>query len=438
MLSKDVNDLITQTGAGTPCGRLMRHYWQPAALSDELQGRRPVVPVRLLGEDLVLYRSRQGQLGLIGRHCPHRGADMCYGRLEDAGLRCAFHGWLFDESGQCLEQPAEEEGSELHKKVTTPAYPVIERAGIVWAYMGDGAPPALPELDCFVAPDSHVFAFKGFMACNWLQALEVGIDPAHASFLHRYLQDEDPAESYGKQFRDKTIGADMPMTRILREYPRPEINVERTAYGLRLIALRNLDNQGMHVRVTNQIFPHAIAIPMSPTMTITQWHVPVDDETSYWYAIFTSFGEAVDKARMRAQRLELYELPDYKPRLNRSNNWGYDPDEQETATYTGMGMDINVHDQWAVESPGAIFDRTKENLARSDVGIAAYRQILRQAISAAAEGGALPMDLRNGDGGTIKGPAVMDTIGSLEDWQQVWKARDRERRERSGWAPDPW
>ena len=324
-----------------------------------LQGPRPVKPVKLLGEDLVLFRDEQDRYGLIERHCAHRGADLAFGRREHGGLRCAFHGWLFDVSGQCLETPAEPADSVLCKGIRQRAYPVVENSGILWAYLGEGTPPAFPEIDCFVAPDSHTFAFKGHINCNWLQALEVGIDPSHASFLHRFFEDEDTSSAYGKQFRGASAGTDMPMTKILREYDRPIINVEHTEYGLRLIALREIDDQRTHVRVTNQLFPHGFVIPMSTEMTITQWHVPVDDENCYWYAIFTSYAAPVDKARMRDQRLELYELPDYRSRKNKSNDYGFDPHEQATATFTGMGADINVHDQWAVESMGAIQDRTQ-------------------------------------------------------------------------------
>ena len=340
----------------------MRMYWQPAALVDELQGPRPVRPVKLLGENLVLFRDEEGRYGLIDRHCAHRGADLAFGRLENGGLRCAFHGWLFDVAGQCLETPAEPKDSQLCQGIKQRAYPVVEKSGILWAYLGEGEPPAFPEIDCFVAPDSHTFAFKGHINCNWLQALEVGIDPAHASFLHRFFEDEDTSTAYGKQFRGASAGSDMPMTKILREYDNPIINVEHTEYGLRLIALREIDEERTHVRVTNQLFPHGFVIPMSTEMTITQWHVPVDDENCYWYAIFTTYSTPVDKKKMRDQRLELYELPDYKSRKNKTNDYGFDPHEQATATYTGMGTDINVHDQWAVESMGAIQDRTNEHL----------------------------------------------------------------------------
>ena len=175
MMSQELNDSLTRVGRGTDAGEVLRRYWQPAALSVELDTKRPVVPVRLLGEDLVLFRDEQGKLGLIQRHCPHRGADMCFGRLEDNGLRCPFHGWHFDRTGQCVEQPAEPEGSRMHEKIKARAYQVVERAGIVWAYMGPGEAPAFPALDCFAAPDTHVFAFKGLWECNWLQALEVGM-----------------------------------------------------------------------------------------------------------------------------------------------------------------------------------------------------------------------------------------------------------------------
>ena len=302
MLSAEQNDLITRTGPATPAGTLMRRYWQPAALVDELSGNRPVKPVRLLGESLVLFRDDKGRYGLIERACPHRGTDLAFGRLEDGGLRCAFHGWLFDVEGKCLETPAEPEGSRMCANIRQKAYPVVEKSGVLFAYMGPGEPPAFPHFDCFTAPDSHTFAFKGMIDCNWLQSLEVGIDPAHTSFLHRFFHDEDPRQGYGKLFRDTSIDSDLPMTRIMREFPRPQIDVEPTDYGMRIVTMRRISDARTHVRVTNLVFPHAFVIPMSSEMTITQWHVPIDDIRHYWYAIFTSFGAPVNKDEMRRQR----------------------------------------------------------------------------------------------------------------------------------------
>jgi len=434
MISQHLNDSLTRVGPGSDAGEVLRRYWQPAALSDELMTGRPVVPVRLLGEDLVLFRDSGGELGLIGRHCPHRGADMCYGRLEDNGLRCPFHGWHFDRTGQCVEQPGEPEGSRMHEQIRSTSYPVVEKNGIVWAYMGPGTPPTFPNFDCFRAPSTHVFAFKGLWQCNWLQALEVGIDPAHASFLHRFLQDEDPADSYGKQFRDKAANTEIPMTKLLRDFPRPEINVDETDYGLRLTALRHLGDGRTHVRVTNQIFPEAICIPMSREMTITQWHVPVDDHNCYWFSMFTSFGDPVNKTLMREQRLKEHRLPDYAPLKNAANNYGYDPDEQANETYTGMGLDINVHDQWAVESMGAIQDRTQEHLGKTDVGIIRYRRMLRAAIDAVKSGRDDDLPMRNGtDPAAIFGPVSNDSIAEGGDLAAATRDSDFARRSGCAW-----
>jgi phenylpropionate dioxygenase-like ring-hydroxylating dioxygenase large terminal subunit len=434
MMSQEQNDLITRVGPKTAAGKLMRMYWQPAALVEELETGRPIKAVRLLGENFVLFRDEKGRYGLMDRDCPHRGADLAFGRLESGGLRCAFHGWLFDVTGQCLETPAEPASSSLCKNIKQRSYPVAEKGGVLWAYLGEGEPPAFPEIDCFAAPQQYTFAFKGLFECNWLQALEVGIDPAHASFLHRFFEDEDTSASYGKQFRSASADSDMPMTKVLREYDRPIIKVEHTEYGLRVIALREIDGERTHVRVTNQLFPHAFVIPLSTEMTITQWHVPVDDEKCYWYAIFTSYSNPVDKKKMREQRLELYELPEYRSRKNKTNDYAFDPHEQATETYTGMGTDINVHDQWAVESMGAIQDRTREHLGQSDKAIIQYRRLLRQEIDKVASGGKPLMLRESASARSIQGPATMDGIGPTKGWETYWVEVDVKRRRGAPWA----
>ena len=434
MMDAAQNEAMTRVAADRPAGKLLRHYWQPVALVEELVGERPVKPVRILGEELVLFRGEDGGYGLLERHCPHRGADLAFGRLEDGGLRCTFHGWLFDATGRCRETPAEPPESRLCTNVRQTAYPVEARNGVLFAYLGPGAPPAMPSFDCFVAPEAYTFAFKGLIECNWLQALEVGIDPAHASFLHRFFQDEDPAAAYGRQFRAASANSAMPMTRVLREFTRPQIDVEATDFGLRIFALRELGPAETHVRVTNLVFPQAFVIPLSAEMTITQWHVPVDDYSCYWYAIFTSFGEPVDKAAMREQRLALYELPDYRPRLNRANNYGFDAAEQKTATFTGMGADINVHDTWAIESQGRIQDRTREHLGHSDKAIVRYRRMLREAIAKAAAGETPPMVFGAAEAARIRGPITVDGIAARDSWQDYWRDSDSRRRRGSRWA----
>ena len=427
MISAEQNELMTRIGPGTPAGTLLRQYWQPVALVEELQGARPAKPVRVFSEDLVLYRASNAYR-LLQRHCPHRGADLAYGRIEPDGLRCSFHGWKFDASGRCVETPAEPEGSRLCEHIKTVSYPVIEKSGILFAYLGAGEPPAFPAFDCFVAPDAYTFAFKGYWDCNWLQALEVGIDPAHASWLHKYFEDEDPEASYGKQFRGRPADSDLPITKVLREYDRPEIHVEKSAWGMLLQTLRRISDAQTHVRVTNILFPQAFVIPMNAEMTITQFHVPVDDVGCYWYSIFTSFGAPVDKETMRAQRLKTYPAPDYKPILSRENSWGFDAEEQRTKTFTGMGFDINIHDQFACESQGPIADRTRENLGTTDKGIVLYRRLLVDAIHKLQKGERPPfLD------GALSGPPTIDGIGPTANMDQYWKDADRQRRQNARW-----
>jgi phenylpropionate dioxygenase-like ring-hydroxylating dioxygenase large terminal subunit len=429
------NARVCLTGAAEPAGKLMRLYWQPVALAEELAGPRPVKALRIMGQDMVLFRDEAGRLGLLDRACPHRGADLAFARREQGGLRCPFHGWLFDVEGRCLEMPAEPAGSRYCERIRQGSYPVREINGLVFAYLGAGAPPALPDFDCFIAPASHSFAFKGFMDCNWLQALEVGIDPAHASFLHRFEEDESTdATAYGRQFRAASIDSNIPMTTLLREYPRPRIDVEPAEFGLRLLTRRELNARQTHLRVTNLLFPNAFVIPMSSEMTITQWHVPVADGSNYWFALFTSFAAPVDKEQMRRQRLELYELPDYTPRLNRANNWGYDPEEQRTKTYTGMGFDINVHDQWACESLGPIADRTREHLGTSDKAIIAYRRLLLRSIEQMERGETPVMVLDRAAASAMTGPASMDAIAPAEGWESYWREVDRRRRAAAPWS----
>ena len=433
MISAEQNERMTRVGPGTPAGKLLRRYWQPVALLDEMQGARPVKAVRVLGEDWVLFKSNN-KYGLIDRHCAHRGADLAYGRLEDGGLRCSFHGWLYDVAGKCLETPAEPEASRLCEHIRLRACPVVEKSGVLFAYLGADEPPAFPNFDCFVAPPEYTFAFKGYWDCNWLQALEVGIDPAHASFLHRYFEDEDTATSYGRQFRGRPTDSKLPISKVLREYDRPEISVARADYGIRLLTLRRIDEQKTHGRATHVVFPNAFVIPMNAEMTITQWHVPVDDTGCYWYAIFTSFTAPVDKKTMREQRLKTYPAPDYKPIFNRDNGWGFNAEEQRRQTYTGMGFDINIHDQWACESPGRIADRTKENLGTTDRGIVLYRRLLLDAIQKAAKGERTLMMLDAAQAAALTGPPAIDGVGPTGRWEEYYREADAARRNRAPWA----
>jgi phthalate 4,5-dioxygenase len=318
---------------------------------------------------------------------------------------------------------------------------LIEKAGVLFGWFGpEGSPPPpFPLLDCFEAPASHSFAFKGLWHCNWLQAFEVGIDPAHASYLHRFFNDASLEDSYGKQFRGASAGdvggERWPMTRVMREFGQPEISFTEQPYGFQLTALRKMTAELAHVRVTNAVFPQTFVIPLSETMTITQMHVPVDDTRNYWFAFFTSFDSPVDKATMRRQRLDAVTLPDYIPRSGRHNQWGFNAEEQQSRTYLGMGEDdINVHDQWACESMGAIQDRTREHLGTTDKVIMANRRLLLQAIDTVAAGGTAPGIADPAQLPAIHGPDTVDGIAPAEGWQAWWQAAVRAKREGAPWS----
>ncbi len=459
-MKADQNERITRIGPQTPCGNLMRHYWQPVALVDEFNplldpamALRPVKAVRLLGQDLVLFKNQstalaapdQAEWALLDRDCPHRGADLSFARFEPGAqgsrLRCPFHGWQFDASGQCTETPAEPLGSKLCERVKQRSYPVIEKNGLLFAWMGPlgSTPPPLADFDCFNAPESHTFAFKGLWNCNWLQAFEVGIDPAHASFLHRFFEDQSLDEAYGRQFRGASAGTldgeRLPMTRVMREFDRPDISFEATDYGMQLTTLRPLNAEQTHVRVTNAIFPSTFVIPLSEHITITQFHVPIDDTHNYWYALFTSFTAPLDKEKMRQQRLQAIDLPDYIPKSGKHNQWGFNAEEQRTRTYLGMGEDdINVHDQWACESMGPIQDRTREHLGTTDKVIMHHRRELLKAIDTVENGGMPPGVADPVKAAQVRGPDTVDGIAPANACAIFWRETATAKRAGAPWA----
>jgi hypothetical protein len=319
----------------------------------------------------------------------------------------------------------------------------MEQSGVLFAWMGEeGKAPPFPKFDCFAAPSSHVFAFKGMWQCNWLQAFEVGIDPSHTSFLHRFLNDESLEgigdNPGGKQFRSASAGEfkgeRWPMTRIMREFCQPEISFEQKPWGLQLTTLRPMTEDLTHVRVTHEIFPQTFVIPLSETLTITQMHVPIDDTHTYWYSFFTSFAGPVDKQAMRNQRTQYIPPPLYIPKSGRHNDWGFNPQEQRESTYLGMGEDdINVHDQWAVESMGAIQDRTREHLGTTDKVIMANRRILLQAIATVQAGGSAPFMADPAESAHQQGPDTVDGIAPAGTWGTWWKAQAQAKRDGAPW-----
>jgi phthalate 4,5-dioxygenase len=381
MITEQENNLLTQIGPRTPCGELMRRYWQPVALSEELPRDSAPLKVRIFGEDLVLFRDDQGRPGLLGLHCSHRGADLSYARVEDGGLRCLYHGWLYDVCGKVLEQPGEPDGGANRHEISHLAYPCREAGGVIVTFMGPGEPPLLPNYDFLTAPEDYRTVVKIFHSCNYLQSNEGNIDPVHLSFLHRYLQEEAPIG--GPRI---VPGSNAAENTLLGNDIAPTIEVEVTDFGLRIYTRRNFGPDKLYLRVTNFIFPNLAAFGGSTVGDgySVHWHVPIDD-THHWKYIFT-FSRTrplTDELRKRS-RVEL--TPDYRLARNEANRYQQDRPSMKTKTFTGMGFNFQAHDAFATESQGPIEARTNEHLVSSDKAIVAARKLLLNAIRDVMEG----------------------------------------------------
>ncbi len=386
MITKEENDLLTQTGPGTPCGNLMRRYWQPAALSEELPLGGAPLPVRLLSEDLVLFRDDQGHPGLLDIHCPHRGADLSYGRLEDNGIRCIYHGWLFDIHGHCLDQPGEPEGGEHKGSIRLRAYPCREKGGVIFAYLGPGEPPLLPAYEIFSVPDDNRFLCKAFSGCNFLQGNEGNIDPVHLSFLHVML-DENLARSGRPAEFVNVRGSDNSVNRLLGANTAPTVEVEVEDFGLRIYSWRPVSNGKAYLRVSNFVMPSLCAVPGETQGAgyLVNWHVPIDDEHHWKYMITFSREGPLNKEIFR-QRYSAEIGPDYHPIRNKANRYLQDREEMKTKVYTGLGTFFPSHDFYATETQRPIQDRTQEVVGHSDIAIVAARKLILNGIKDIQEG----------------------------------------------------
>jgi phthalate 4,5-dioxygenase oxygenase subunit len=423
MISSDENELLVHTVRGTPGGEWMRRYWQPVALSEELPENGAPLPVKVLGEELVLFRDDQGRLGLLGRHCAHRGVDLSLGRLEDGGLRCVYHGWLYDVNGRCLEQPAEPPGSDFKNKIRQRSYPCRELGGLIFAYMGPGEPPCLPLYEPLVAPENHRYAYKVLHECNYLQAHEGEIDPAHLSYLHR--RTNQPS------WRQRGIkGSDgiQPMAMYQKDAA-PRIEVEETDFGLRVYSIRKADDDRIYLRLTNSIFPNVSTIigPMAGDGYDINWHVPIDDYNHWKFVlIFRRSGplEARDWKNIHSLRPEM--TPDYRLVRNAANHYLQDRESMKNGNFCGLGTNNLPQDAAMVQSPGAIQDREEEHLGTTDKAIIANRRVFLKAIRQVQAGEEAPHVIRDPAKSRVPEIAVIsEIIGNSEDWRSHYKKSQR-------------
>jgi phenylpropionate dioxygenase-like ring-hydroxylating dioxygenase large terminal subunit len=409
MATQEENELLTRTGPGTPAGDLLRRYWQPVALAEELPPGGPPLPVRILGEDLVLFRDEEGRPGLLGLHCSHRGADLSYGRLEDGGLRCIYHGWLYDVHGHCLEQPGEPAGSTFHERIRHPAYPCQEAGGMILTYMGPADPPLLPPYEFLLASEERLFARKELKECNYLQGNEGNIDPQHLGVLHW------------------TAGAG-PMTTVALHArgPKMVIETEETDFGVRLYHQVPVDRDTNYVKITNFIFPNLAAFESSSVGELdgygVNWHVPIDDTHHWGYTIFFDRKSSVDRVFMQRRGARA---ANYERVRTRANRYLQDREEMKTESFAGLGIAFSDQDACAIEGQ-PIQDWTREHLGPNDRAIIAARAMLLRAVRDVQAGREPPHLFR--DPASCEAPNIVVTwelIPSSVDWRAHLKNRTR-------------
>lgn len=416
MTKREDNALLTQTGPGTPGGNMMRRYWHPIALGDELPADGAPLPMRLFSEDLVLFRDDTGRLGLLGLFCSHRCADLSYGRVEDGGLRCLYHGWLYDVHGRCLDMPAEPAESRYKDEIRHPAYRCIERAGLIFAYMGADEPPLFPEYEFLAADAAHRHLQKTILDCNWLQSLEGNIDPAHLSYLHRPFGRKDPRDVPGS---DKS--ADV----YYREDTRPTLQTERTRFGLRIFSIREAGADQRYVRVTNFVMPNKATIVGNEGRVghgyAVHWHVPIDDTHHMRIDFVYNRLQPIDHAKYE-ERAKGELAGGHRLKRNLGNRYLQDRAKMQSDNFSGMGDYFPVHDAFATESAGPIHDRSREHLASTDVCIVAARSQLMAAIRDVAAGkDPIHVARKPADNNQSDIVVVSEVIPNGSDHRDIWR-----------------
>jgi phenylpropionate dioxygenase-like ring-hydroxylating dioxygenase large terminal subunit len=391
---------LTDTNRGTPAGELLRRYWHPVALVAALPPGGAPVAVRIMGEDLVLFRDGTGRAGALARQCAHRCADLVLGRIEENGIRCPYHGWLFDAQGRVLDQPAEALAT-AKDRVRATAYPVHEAGGAFWVYLGPGEPPLFPRYPALQGSDAHLYTCRWFGDCNWLQASEGNIDPIHTSYLHQIeLESDDMKARWG----------------VFSNVARPQLSVTETRFGIRLFTTREMEGGGTSLRVTNFVMPNACAVggfegSLGHGGLTMLWDVPIDNEHHWrWEFIYHRSGK-LDRAMLERQyRSEKIDGTDTMKR-SKADNYGQNRASMQAGYYLGLGPCFSVHDVVITQSQGQVHDQAEEHLSSSDIAIVRARRMLDEAARAVAEDKDPPGVIRKAEENDFKDMVVVtDTL----------------------------
>lgn len=353
MLTREDNQLLTQVGRGTPGGELLRRYWQPVAPSGVLTAEKPIKAVRLLGEDLVLYRDTKGNYGLVGEKCPHRRASLAYGRVDDEGIRCPYHGWKFAASGKCLEMPAEPKDTPMLNRIRQPAYPVQKLGGLLFAYLGHDPAPLLPRWDVLAwERGKRWIDVQSVLECNWVQAMENSVDPSHLYWLHgvtAHLAKSVGHYEEGHEFLPFEYGIMKRRTTPPKKAgDKPEIDQHPLLFPN---TLRHVSKSKANGAIRHNL----------------QFRVPVDDTHTQVFVVYFE-PSATERTAGDA------DVP-FAPFHVRDEHGQYRLDQ------------VLVQDAMAWETQGRIADRSEENLGSADHGVALYRRLLKEQIAAVQKGG---------------------------------------------------
>jgi len=385
-MKAEQNELLCRTGPGTPMGELFRRFWLPLLLSWELpEPDCPPVRVRCLGERMVAFRDTEGRLGLVDEFCAHRGVSLYFGRNEERGIRCPYHGWKYDVTGQCVEVPSEPAESGYCQKIKLKSYPLHERGGVVWVYMGPAElRPPEPEYEFATVPAEQSYMSKRVQECNWLQAMEGGIDSSHVSFLHRGDLNSDPLfkGARGNQYNLSDA--------------RPVFEVVESPGGLYIGARRNAEHGHYYWRITQWVMPTFTMIaPRGNHSVHGHFWIPIDDENCWTWSFDYHPTRALTDAEVAAMRagkgIHAKVIPGtFRPAANKDNDYLIDRAAQKAGrTYSGV-EGFAMQDASLQESMGPIVDRTKETLVSTDSGIIMARQRLLRAVKALVETGVTP------------------------------------------------
>ena len=370
MLSREENDYLTQTDSGTPMGAFMRRFWTPFMLSREIsEPDGAPVRVRVLGESLIAFRDTEGRVGLVDEFCPHRRVSLFFGRNEACGIRCVYHGWKFDVDGNCLDLPSEPADSNFKDKISLKAYPVQEKAGVIWAYMGPKELKGeLPKLEWMDVPDDYIYQSRWYQESNYAQAVEGEIDSAHVSFLHSKLDNDaaNKAALTGVFFSEDRV---------------PQWKVTESDSGMTLGARRIVDEGRYYWRMNQWLYPYYTMIAPVPgeSRTVRMW-VPADDGHCNIICITYRNDCPVSEQELHNWRTGAVAHAEVipgtlTPAANSGNDYNIDREFQRTESFTGI-VGIRAQDMAMTESAGAIVDRSQEHLGTSDTAIIKMRRLL--------------------------------------------------------------